>query len=301
MRLFSEQVLKDLFDRPHVFAVGSTAVVRRLTTAEGDFAVRELNAVRLGSLQQYVKWMLMALNGIGLARRAGLVELGVTTSHRLTYLSRANGIGLSELTMDEIADLQKKLRLFDPESQKNLNDFFDFLINSNRALLIADFVDGQGLIQYLSDLYLFDEYIDVYHQIKAILLALNESGLMHLDMHPRNLIFDFRQRYLKLLDLDSLSSRPHTILPPLDRDYVCNTNTWDFTVEQQNVFLLIKYYNDLMLQFAQNFGEGINMRQLMYSCKGNLNKPFEQVCLEIDDLIDKIRTSLPREVILVSN
>ncbi len=308
-RFFPDQVLKDLFDNSsHIFAVGRTAVARRLTTVEGDFAVRELNAVRSRNLRQYVKSMLMALNGIELARRAGLVELGVTPIHRLTYLSRANGIGELELSEHELTDLRNMLRLFDPELEKKLNAFFDLLINSNRALLIADFVDGEDLNKYLSELVigksnsvdLFQEYIDVYHQIEAILLALNEKCLMHLDIHPRNLIFDFKQRYFKLLDLDSLCSAPQTILPPFNPEYVCNTANWDFTVEQQNVFLLIKYYNDLMLQFAHNFGEGVNGRQLMYCYKDNWNKPFEQVRLELGNLIDQVRKSLPREVILVS-
>jgi hypothetical protein len=55
-----------------------------------------------------------------------------------------------------------------------------------------------------------------------------------------------------------------------------------------------------MLQFAQNFGEGVNGRQLMYCYKDNWNKPFEQVRLELGNLIDQVRKSLPREVILVS-
>jgi len=307
-RHFREQVLKDLFDSPLTLAGGSTVIVKHFIDDQGSFAAREINAVRLGSLRQYVKSMLMALNGIELAKRADLFDLNIVPRHHWTYLSRTNGIGQLELSEHELVYLKNMLRLFDPGTQKSLNAVFDVLVHSNRALLIADFVDGEDLDRYLSELVIvqsnfvdfFEKYITVYQQIDAVLLALNEKELMHLDMHPSNLIFDFGQQYLKLLDLDSLCSGPQTILPPFTPEYVCDTANWNFTVEQQNVFLLIKYYNDLMLRFRQNFEEGVNGRQLMYCYKDNWNKPFEQVRLELGNLIDQVRKSLPREVILVS-
>lgn len=123
---------------------------------------------------------------------------------------------------DEIATLK---RLFDREAQvlevlgshdkiPSLIDYFEY---KNSLYLVLEFIEGQTLLEELSDVgnFLEEETIELLEDVLSILKFIHSKGTIHRDIKPSNLIKRERDGKLVLVDFGAVKSIQN-LIPDVD-------------------------------------------------------------------------------------